>query len=380
MADTFVLTDSPVVPSFSMELPNTAVTGHPYLSHTAPLALFNPTGSGKIVKIKKATIHPLLAQTSGGPFAYELQPITAHTVSQDVIAATSMDSNNAALPSQVVLCRSPGAVTTSGGPLDSMFKNSISTNMSRTSGTIYAISPWSHWLARQDAGTAEKQRITLREGQGLSLRLTNNAAYAMASYRMTLVVRVVATGACHTYSFDARNIGYPVWSLMNGSGSGVVLEVVSFSDIENGTDELPVWALEPIDGLDSATGDAMTPTPMDSTASIGSVFARKNAAYQMKGAKSGALISVPHEHWQVPSLVGIGPNFANLSGVTARYAPVNPRGSEFDIVLREGDGIAFTKKNASALDANTMALTFTVESASVGGGGNTYSRSRVTNA
>ena len=52
--DTFTVQDADDRHVFSPELPNTAVTGHPYLEHVAPLALFNPSGSGKTVRVRRA--------------------------------------------------------------------------------------------------------------------------------------------------------------------------------------------------------------------------------------------------------------------------------------------------------------------------------------
>lgn len=381
MADTFILSDLQESPAFSQEMSVAAVTGHPYLSHTAPMALMNPNGSGKIVRVKQIKIDPGMVQTSGGPFAYEISRTTAHSASTDTIAASSMDSSNAALPAQVVMCRAALSVTATGTPIGYVFADRITTGMTVALRSVAALTPWAKKMGKCDAPTAEMQRIILRENEGLTLRQPSNAAYALTRYLATVDVRVAATGACHRYEFPITNLGYPLWSLFNGSGSGVTLEVVSIGWMEIGTDEMPNIVVEPIDGLNSATGDALTPTPFDSTASIGSVFARRNAGYLMKGAKTGALISVPHHTWKLPLLIGIGPNFANVAGVMGRYNPVAPIGSELDIVLREGDGMAVTHKNASAFGRNRYSFVFTVESSSgapPSGGG--VSRGRVCNA
>lgn len=399
--DTFTVQDANDRRLFSQELPNTAVTGHPYLEHVAPLALFNPTGSGKTVRVRRAEVMPLLAQMTTTPGNYDLYRITAHTGTDDAIAAMKLDSNNAALPSQVVLARRPATVTTSGSQWDGA-RAIPSANDTRALGYGFAATPWAQRLHRQDATTAERQRMTLREGEGIAASL-NNLTGLVYRFMVTLTVRVAATGACHTYTFPVTPAVLPLFSLLNGSGSGVVLEVVSLAYREIGTDVIPQIALEPIDGI--GDGDTLTPVPLDSTASIGTIVAKRNAKILMRGAKHGALISVPHEQWQVAAYFGVGPNVGNLDGRTPFFRQAKPYPNELDIVLREGEGIAITYKNAGSLGRMRHAITFTVDgpvypaeadvrdgefygpngtdyegTLVVSGGGNTYSRGRVVNA
>jgi len=399
--DTFTVQDADDRHVFSPELPNTAVTGHPYLEHVAPLALFNPTGSGVTVRVRRAEVMPLMAQTTTTPGNYDLYRITAHTGTDDAIAAMKLDSNNAALPSQVVLARRPATVTTSGSQWDGASAIPLA-NDTRAMGYGFAATPWAQRLHRQDATTAERQRMTLREGEGIAVSL-NNLTGLVYSFMVTLTVRVAATGACHTYTFPVTPAVLPLFSLLNGSGSGVVLEVVSLAYQEIGTDVIPQIALEPIDGI--GDGDTLTPVPLDSTASIGTIVAKRNAKILMRGAKHGALISVPHEQWQVPVGFGTGPGLANLTSDFPFFRQAKPYPNELDIVLREGEGIAITYKNAGSLGRMRHAITFTVDgpvypaeadvrdgefygpngtdyegSLVVSGGGNTYSRGRVVNA
>jgi len=399
--DTFTVQDADDRRLFSQELPNTAVTGHPYLEHVAPLALFNPTGSGKTVRVRRAEVMPLMAQTTTTPGNYDLYRITAHTGTDDAIAAVKLDSNNAALPSQVVLARRPATVTTSGSQWDGACAIPLA-NDTKAMGYGFAATPWAQRLHRQDATTAERQRMTLREGEGIAVSL-NNLTGLVYRFMVTLTVRVAATGACHTYTFPVTPAVLPLFSLLNGSGSGVVLEVVSLAYQEIGTGVIPQIALEPIDGI--GDGDTLTPVPLDSTASIGTIVAKRNAKILMRGAKHGALISVPHEQWQVPVGFGTGPGLANLTSDFPFFRQAKPYPNELDIVLREGEGIAITYKNAGSLGRMRHAITFTVDgpvypaeadvrdgefygpngtdyegSLVVSGGGNTYSRGRVVNA
>lgn len=359
--ETFQVADHADRRLFSQELPNTAVTGHPYLSHVAPLALFNPTGSGKTVRVRRVDVLPVMAQTTTTPGNYDLYRITAHTGTDDAISAASLDSSNAALPSQVVLARRPATVTTSGAQLDGA--NAIPlANDTRALGYAFATMPLSSRIGRLDAATAEFQRCTLREGQGIAVSM-NAVCGLVYRFMATLTVRVAATGACHVYTFPVTPTGLPIFSLLNGSGSGVVLELVDLRYTQIGTDVLPQITLEPIDGI--GDGDDVTPVAFDTANSIGTVFARHNCTILMRGAKSGALISVPHEQWQVPVGYGSGPGLANLTSDLPFFKKAAPYPSELDIVLREGEGLAITYKNAGCLGRMRHAMTFTVDS---GGG------------
>ena len=399
--DTFQVSDQDDRHLFSQELPNTNVTGHPYLEHVAPLALFNPTGSGKTVRVRRVDVLPLMAQTTTTPGNYDLYRITAHTGTADAIAASPLDSNNAALPSQVVCARRPATVTTSGSQWDGTRAIPLA-NDTRALGYGFASMPWSRRIGRADAATAEMQRCTLREGEGIAVSL-NAACGLVYCFKVTLTVRVAATGACHVFTFPVSPNTMPLFSLLNGSGSGVVLELVSLNYREIGTDILPQIALEPIDGI--GDGDTVTPVAFDTTASIGAIVARHNCKILMRGAKSGALISVPHEHWQVPAAFGSGPALSNLMSDLPFFKKAAPYANEFDIVLREGEGLAITYKNPGSLGRMRHAMTFTVDgpvypvegdvrlaidygpngddytgTLVAGGGGNTYSRGRVVNA
>lgn len=362
--DTFTVQDADDRHLFSQELPNTAVTGHPYLEHVAPLALFNPTGSGVSVRVRRAEVLPLMAQTTTTPGNLDLYRITAHTGVSDAITPAPLDSNNAALPSQVVLARRPATVTTTGTMLSSGRAMPLA-NDTRALGYSFATTPWAKQLSRLDATTAELQRIVLREGEGIAVSM-NSVCGLVYRFMVSVTVRVVATGACYRYTFPATATGLPTFSLLNGASSGVVLEVCEMAYWEIGTDVLPQIALEPIDGI--GDGDTLTPVAHDSAGSIGAVIVRHNCKILMRGAKSGALISVPHEQWQVPVGFGSGPGLANLISTAHRFSKLQPHASELDIVLREGEGLAITYKNAGSLSRMRHAFTFSIDT----GGGAVY--------
>lgn len=401
--DTFVVQDADDRHLFSQELPNTVVTGHPYLQHVAPLAIFNPTGSGKTVRIRRIEHLPLMAQTSTTVGTFDLTRITAHTGTDDAIEAEALDSSNAALPSQVVCARRPATITATGTPLD-VHKGNPFANDTRALAHAFVSPAWSWRVRRYDAPTAELQRITLREGEGVAINLNSVTGYVWR-FMVTITVRVASTGACYVYQVPVTPMVLPLLSLLNGSGSGVVLEVVEVNYREIGTDIIPQVAVEPIDGI--GDGEDLAPVAYDSTGDIGAVIVRHNCKILMRGAKYGALISIPHQDWLVTQGFGVGPALGNLTGNAGRFNPAKPYANEFDRVLREGEGIAVTYKNPGSLGRMNHRITFTVdaggdavypleEDVELGiqygpngtdytgtlsaGGGNTYSRSRVVNA
>ncbi|TXH57174.1 MAG: hypothetical protein E6Q97_04735 [Desulfurellales bacterium] len=354
MAETFVLSDLNEEPAFSAELPTNAVTGHPYFDHMAPLALFNPTGSGKVLRIKEVRIDPVQEQTAGVVQSYGLNIVSAHTVDDGstVIPAIKLDSNNAALPAQVVCARWPATITTAGASIDSSYAG-MQMNVTRALASFWN-SPRNKQLLR--APDFDTQRITLQEGRGIGVSVATNIAHGNRKLQVTIVVRVVATGATHLYRFPANNKTRPLFSLLNGSGSGVVLEIISMSYQEIGTDEGPLYAIEPIDGLSADHGKSVSPVAMDSANSIGTVFARRNGLYRMRGSKVGALITTPHYDWRVAVMRGVSSGFGNQNTGMDRFR--KQAAQCCDIVIREGEGLAVTRKNASAFGRERITITF----------------------
>jgi hypothetical protein len=400
--NTFIVSDIADSPVFSEELSVAAVAGHPYLTHVAPLVIFNPTGSGETIRLRKIRLHEVIAQTTTSTIAYETYRITAHTVSDDVVTASKFDSNNATLPSQVVFCRNPVSVTVSGAAIDTM-PQAFQFAPSRAIGGFWKTPVYMNRFNGNDTTIAEKQRITLREGEGIAVSVPSNAVSTSWRWQAAVQVRVVATGALYHYVCPINNRGLPPFSLLNGSGSGVVLEVVAMIFSEIGTDDQMRFTIEPIDGIDTSSGTQLTPIAMDSSSSLAGTVVYRNAGYMMRGAKAGALISIPQMQWIAPYRYGIGAGFANT--FTNFHNFESDYVQELDMVLREGEGVAIARKNASAVGQVRMSITLTSSSPVypvendvrdgevygpnandytgtlvVGGGGSGYSRGRVVNA
>lgn len=413
--ETYRLHDEVKEWAFSIEMPTTAVTDHPYLTHVATLALFNKTGSGKMVRVRQIKAERLLAQTTKTAIGttLALYRITAHTASEEPMTAYSMDTDNASLPSQVEMYRRPFSVTTSGTPIDSTCAvpcaneaRALGHMVSRMAGAqeyqdVYV------WVS--DTGN-EVQKVVLREGEGISLS-TNGVTNAFPHWlEASVTVRNSSSGACYRYNFPTYFTPLPVFSLLNGSGSGVVLEVVRVGLREIGTDVLPQVTVERIDGIDETSGYSSTPDPFDTVNSLdANIIGRGNVKVTMDGSKRGAFMVIPHLAYKIGAGLGVGPNLSGFhpqnqdSHHTSQpFAGRYPHEDLHDICLREGEGIGIFQRSASGRIAFDLMIQFTVEGVTGGyppeskvennyvfgpndeytgslAGGSTYSRSRVVN-
>lgn len=367
MADSFLVAVTPSIPTFSQELPTTAVTGHPYLAHCAVVGVLNGKGSGKVLRVRSIRIDEAVGRTVATNTNFSVQTVSAVTSSGSVAAAVALDSSNAALPAQVVCYVNPAAITTTNAVIADA-PNLAMTNMVTALRSFNAQAvPLRSQFQWRDATTAETQKITLREGQGIAVH-TNGAASNNFRAEFNVLVRNASSGACYLYKVNAAATSYAIWALLNGSGSGVVLEVLWITIGEVGDDTVPQFTVEQIDGLDDTTGSAVTPFLFDSTASLpAQVVVRERCTVLTEGAKHGALIAVPQRQWSQGAFGGTGPALATPPKPKRHevwgHSPYQ-RGYSSDVewVLREGDGLAIMQRNAGSLGAWRIALWLTAES------------------
>lgn len=415
--ETFRLHDEVKEWAFSIEMPTTAVTGHPYLTHVSTLAVFNKTGSGKLVRVRQIKAERLRAQTTATAVGTKiaLQRITAHTVTDEIMPAYTIDTNNAALPSQVVMCRRPAAITTTGTAIGTLCAVPCA-NETRALGSFSSrmgLSDLHDIVDQWGGGSGDAQKIVLREGEGIALDTANVTNAYPHWLEAGVSVRVVSTGACYRYKFPCYISPFPLLSLMNGSGSGVVLEVFRVTLREIGTDVLPQVTVERIDSIDETSGYTATADPFDTANSLdANIVVRGNVKVTMDGSKRGAFIVIPHHAYKVGAGMGVGPGLAgfhpqvqDVYHTSQPFGGRHPHDSLYDICLREGEGIGMFQRTASGQIYFDLMMQITVEGVTGGyppankvenayiygpneeytgtlvggGGGNTYSRSRVVN-
>jgi hypothetical protein len=191
------------------------------------------------------------------------------------ISALKFDTNAASLPAEVQFRLFPLSVTEDGrlrlfGDAFSMgILQSISLQgQYRAPGILDANDHSGRTSEGQDVwhadGQGDTQPIVLREGEGIAVL---KRAYGVCqAHHWQVVVKVVSTG--NTYRFPVTDAGSPyclddpVWSLMNGTGSGIVLNVFIVSMPDLGESNIPRFRLCRISGINES-GTEIAPVAHD---------------------------------------------------------------------------------------------------------------------
>ncbi len=366
--------------NFSQPITSISDSLHPYLTHISAMALFNKKGSNKIVRIKNVGIEIINSSFSNTslPYYMTLQKISAYT-GGTAVSAVSLDSTNSSLPSQVVCVSQPASVTTTNGAFANVpvvninnLQNALPQMCSfQNRHNVFGSSFVTKWM---DSATAQTQKITLREGQGIAFWNRDSAAFFNQAYRTEIVVRDTVSGDCYFYSDETKWALTPPIALFNGSGSGVVLEVLSVNITEEGVDNVngfgvSVPAYLTIDAIENASidngaGVALTANPMDSSnSSLTDIVAYKNCKVMWAGSKMGAVYV---RNTFFPFLNQFSQNAPNISNlpvqVFGRYKTgITQPDRSMDILLREGQGISIQQRNFYQCTNHQLQITFTVQ-------------------
>lgn len=340
---------------FFQEMPASAIAGHPYLDMPTPLAIMNDKGSGVTLKVRRANLRP-----NTGPNALtailSVRRITAISAGTDV-EVEKFDSANADLPSQVVIRKRASSVTPVAN--STTRRTLVATELNPTR----ALS----WICSQNEGDSRKGldsgeivRLTgdadvtgyvLREGEGLAFIYDTKAP--SHSYAINFRFRNVATGATYRIAevvTPRYMAGDAPLAILNGSGSGVVLEVEKAQAREIGTDEVCMASWVGIEGLSNdgteagyVLADSASPLPSG-------VRVRCGAVANRPGSKVGAIITNPHLRRIILAEPPYGPGISGGPQICRRgiFAPDLVAEAESEIVLREGQGFACVVLNAGA--------------------------------
>lgn len=398
--------------NFAIEPPFNALAGHPYYIAPAALAVYNKPGSGKAVYIETMNVKPLTTGENAANIL-QLQKITAAS-GGDVIAAQSLDSGNASLPSQVECRLFPVSATVTGSSvlrrtmLQSKlhFTATLASFVARTTGDSRSGNDSGEFY--NHTTDADAQAIVLRAGEGVVL--TNVNDHSHMGYAVSLMVKDVTNALTYRFNTLVDPIGDTashVLSLLNGAGSGIVLEIHRIQIRETGTYETPLATWERIESLDDSV-EAALPTciqPHDSSLPLdANILVRANATATKAGFKSGGLISIPMFHRAQLLEPPFGAGVAGVQlGRRGKFSKDLVNNGEGNLVLREGEGVGLYLRNASGLFVHEAQICFTVADVvpavgdvrsgtaygfsqeltgtlvAGGGGGNTYSRGRVVN-
>lgn len=333
-------------------------------------AIFNKAGSGKIVHIQNLQFvenSTTLSVTTVPTYLFT-QKITAHVASEQILQPAKYDSTNTTLPAQVVACRFPSSVSLTGDVLRKHPKqnnyspavalNSLFARLHRggkhTEGNDVILSNYN----------TNAQYVTLREGEGLALHCNDTNNFTMI-IELTVGIRNQATGDCYLYKVPCYTHFLPLFSIMNGAGSGVVLEVFHVSCQDTGTILIGRWAVEPIVGIQSHYDEQVQVVPHDSAVPLADGILITQTAQVT--TKIVSATDFPHyrsfSNLTADSLNMLTPGSTLLyvdKSVPRNFSPVM---SKTGVMLEEGQGIALISRNDSVRGMYNAVCTFCVEDA-----------------
>lgn len=244
-------------------------------------------------------------QTMGAQ--WEIDRISAYTGGTAFANKIKRDTASADLPSQVTCVSFPDSVTT-GDRLRRLVdaptmtfaggNNGWGTRM--YGGSLKPYVTYSFASLYNFVGNDPVQRIVLREGEGLAFVLTS-FGFPRAG-QMNIVIRNASSGA--TYQFRSRDIGQAPAigrasvALMNGSGSGITLEVDGIDfPLDGETNQTPGIRLVRIDGTYDESSN-VTPVAMDGVSTPPAALVAKGGSLgtMLGGSKQGVQFDWNYTH------------------------------------------------------------------------------------
>lgn len=194
----------------------------------------------------------------------------------DAVETVKASTDASDLPSQVVI-RTEADVTVAGQVFTSQLFIPIATTGLSLRGSGWLPTAAINTALVFNSGYADSavQRLSLAEGEGIALTAQSGTSPGTnAGWLLTGAIRVAATGATHYFNttIDGDAQGVSALAIMNGSGSGVTVELVNLNCIELGpptittvTTDAPLVRFAKITGFDG--GSAQTPFKPDSSVS-----------------------------------------------------------------------------------------------------------------
>lgn len=354
------------------------VIDQPYLKHLSAVAIHNGKGSGVRLRVKMMNLHAINgAQT--GLAQMKLSKITAYTGGVEM-TPDKMDSSNSDLPSQFKCVQFPYTVTETANTVvrsamtltEASFTTALSALISQNNGDARSGNDSSEFIRL--TGDADTQPHVLREGEGLSFIATTNSS--THCFAVSILMKDHSSGDCYRLNTTIYPIYFsagPIFAVINGSGSGIVMDIMRIQIREIGTGEYGIADYSRIDGIDDNEIEYPNFVLANSGVSIPSqIKIRKNAVCAMAGSKIGALmtqtylrrLSLTESPWG-PG-VSSGPDLRK--GVYTRDLLSNP---DSCVVLNEGEGIGIFIRNASATFYYDFTAIIDIEEIPVGTSGPT---------
>lgn len=311
--------------------------------HRAHFALFNTTGSNKIVNIREISVTPF--NWSGTLInTQKIVPITAHAGGTPVTTIGELDSNNASFPATIEIRTNVPQATVATGSL-ARVQRSPNALLGVTLG--YTVQ-WKNasLYSWRDATTAETQKYLLRNGEGIAIQESNAPALYNFPIEINAQIRLSDTGACYFLTtFADAGQPFPFTILNNGYTAGQVeILNITFNTVRGGptvastADNLPYFQVAILEGYNATNnGTVITPISMDSTNSLNSnikLYKDLDIGYFYSRTGNQA-VNTLFLRTVAPTSVQATPLIAPQK--QCLYKSIAP---ETSLVVREGSGIA----------------------------------------
>lgn len=327
-------------------------------------------------------INPDATNPLGNQGIISIDRITGVSGGEEVVA-TKHDTDAGDLPAQVKLYENPESVTISGTPFR-RFGDCISSYtitkaisfqaMMRAPGICDAndhsgrtCEGHNVWHADGDTDT---EPIVLNPGEGFCL--TRREFGLPQAFHFGVTVRVVGTGRTYKYrdgdTGSSLEKGLASIALINGTGSGVVLQVMIVSLPDLGEENIPAYRIVRMANAQfdpNSPGTAVTPIAHDTANTLTEITAFRGPMRLLPSVSTNGVNVSYHDYQPIPATVaeqqrydcfrrwlGSGPYISETGTVTlsadvlsrSEYEiwPGDRRGaiSMCEIVLRSGQGIA----------------------------------------
>lgn len=363
------------------------------------LTLFNGDdfGSGRKITVLSASVRPTKPSRTAGFGKFATRRITAAS-GGDSVQVTKFDTANASLPSQVDI--KIGADVTNGSELFGTIINlplSPSPFATRALGWRYNLSTW--WATSRSEGST--QHIKLAAGEGISVAQLDDLPHPSGVWQLLCIIKIGTEYHNVDTAFYAREAPTSCFSIMNNTGSGVTVEVVSLEINEIGAATIttpaadaPYISYKRVEGY--LGGEEVTPLAMDTgdtlPASIKLVRNRLflDMVHYEVGSKSGSPSKYAYGY---PSSNMIIARSAGMLRQTLTHIADNmypgdlsfpasgfkPRVQDFDIVgkvdafqglvLNPGEGFSVQSMNITHYAAYYIEIEFTHTPPVAAGGG-----------
>jgi hypothetical protein len=328
---------------------------------------------------KTVTIDTLNVRPQQGPqgIAPILKWVRITTLSDGIDCdVISFDSNNTALPSQVLIKYEPTTLTITansqirrqmtytGMNIDRALQR-LCSRMTGSEATFMDFTSVGSWT------DSSIQKTTYREGEGFALQFDSDSGPNI--FTVTIIFKNFNTGETYYVNKMIEPLfmsGAPVIAFLNGAGSGAVYEVYKVQIREVGDDQIPFVDFLPIDG--ATGGENVQVVWADSTDAIPSdIVIKKKAMVTRAGFKRGAILSRPKLRTILTGESPWGPNIASGPNIARRGFLSNDMRSKDSLTaftLNPGEGIAVVSRNPSGNCYAEMVVNFTVNVPSTGGG------------